>query len=63
MPVYKDLTELSKLTYKLGATPQTIVVSPEGKVIKNWMGAYSGDKAREVEEYFNVRLPGLTPSN
>jgi peroxiredoxin len=57
-PVYYRLAESAKL--KLGITPQTIVVSSQGRVLKNWYGAYSGPLQREIESYFNVELPGLT---
>jgi hypothetical protein len=43
----------------LGVTPQTIVVTAEGKVWKNWLGAYDGEVQKEVEEYFGRRLPGI----
>ena len=45
--------------YGLGATPQTILVSAEGRVVTHWTGAYTGSQAREVESYFGLRLPGL----
>jgi hypothetical protein len=59
MPVYGNLPDIARTTYKLGGTPQTIVISPEGKVLKNWKGAYQGNTQREIERYFNVQLPGL----
>jgi hypothetical protein len=34
-------------------------VSSDGKIIKSWFGAYSGDLQREVEEYFKTHLPGI----
>jgi peroxiredoxin len=46
--------------YRLGSTPRTIVVSPEGKVVKSWIGAYDRMLGKEIEEFFNVRLPGLS---
>lgn len=45
--------------YGLGGTPQTIVVSPQGTVVKTWIGAYDGRVAREVEAFFGLQLPGL----
>jgi hypothetical protein len=45
--------------YKLGSTPQTIVVSPDGRVVESWFGAYSSGQAKKVEAYFGLRLPGL----
>lgn len=59
-PVYTGLTPESVQTLRLAGTPQTIVVSPEGRVLKNWVGAFGSDVQPEVEEFFNVKLPGLT---
>jgi hypothetical protein len=45
--------------YKLGGTPQTLVVSEDGKVMKNWKGAYMSNIQKEVEDYFHIDLPGI----
>lgn len=45
--------------YKLTGTPETILVSPAGIVLRVWKGAYADSSKREVEEYFQVKLPGL----
>lgn len=58
-PVYEISAEGAR-AYKLGGTPQSLVISPDGKVLKNWGGAYTGTVQKEIEEYFGVRLPGLT---
>jgi peroxiredoxin len=58
-PVYTNLSRNTQSVYKLGGTPQTIVVSADGRVQKKWMGAYADDVQREIEEYFHTRLPGL----
>lgn len=63
MPIYTDLSDQTKKAFKMGATPQTIVVSPEGKVIQSWTGAYTGDQQKQVEEYFGITLPGLKAEN
>ena len=60
LPVYSGLSPETLKTYKLGSTPQTIVISPEGKVLQDWVGAYVGDQKAQVEAFFHVRLPGLT---
>jgi peroxiredoxin len=62
LPVYVTPAEETKQEYKLGNTPQTIVISPGGKVVQNWVGAYAGPKQAEVENFFGVKLPGLAPS-
>jgi peroxiredoxin len=59
LPVYSGLSPETLKTYKLGSTPQTIVISPEGKVLQDWTGAYVGDQKSEVEAFFHVTLPGL----
>jgi peroxiredoxin len=59
LPVYSGLSSETLTTYKLGSTPQTIVVSPEGKVLQDWVGAYVGGQKSQVEAFFHVTLPGL----
>jgi Thioredoxin-like len=59
LPVYSGLSMDSKAAYKLSGTPQTIVVSPDGRVLQNWMGAYIGDQKSQVEAFFHIKLPGL----
>jgi len=61
-PIYSGLSPETLKTYKLGSTPQTIVISPEGKVLQDWAGAYVGDQKSQVEAFFHVNLPGLTPT-
>ncbi|MDT7807511.1 MAG: hypothetical protein QOJ70_1324, partial [Acidobacteriota bacterium] len=62
-PVYFNPAEDAMREYKLGGTPQTIVISREGKVLKNWVGAYTGQQQEEVEQFFHISLPGMTPGN
>jgi hypothetical protein len=59
IPVYFNPAEETKLEYRLSSTHQTIVISTEGKVLQNWLGAYSGAQQSEVEKFFDVKLPGL----
>jgi len=58
-PMYTDLPLIPTSEYKLGGTPQTIVVSPSGEVLRVWTGAFAEEMQKEVEEYFGVSLPGL----
>ena len=58
-PIYTDLPIVPMKEYKLGGTPQTMVVSPKGQVIKTWSGAFAGDTQKQVEGYFGVTLPGI----
>ena len=57
--VYCEPAAAAVTAYRMGGTPQTVVISADGRVIKNWYGAYSDSTRREVEEYFHVRLPGV----
>jgi len=62
-PVYARLTEQTIQSLGLGGTPQTIVVSPQGEVLKVWSGAYVEKVGSEVEAYFGTQLPGLISAN
>jgi len=62
-PVYSGIPGNVKQAYRLSGTPQTIVVSDQGRVIKTWMGAYSGELQKEVEDYLQVSLPGIVTPN
>jgi hypothetical protein len=59
VPVYSNLSPETLKTYKLASTPQTIVISPEGKILQNWVGAYGGTQKSQVEACFHTTLPGL----
>lgn len=59
LPIYTELPYGPLHQYKLGGTPQTIVVSPEGVVMKTWSGAFADETQKDVESYFQVRLPGI----
>ncbi len=45
--------------YGLGATPSTILVSHDGKVVQSWSGAYTGALGGAVSKVLAVNLPGL----
>lgn len=55
-PVYTDVSSNTKSAYKFGGTPQTLVISSEGKVIKNWIGVYTDDVGAEIADYFKITL-------
>lgn len=59
MPLYADVSEQTRDAYKMGATPQTIVVSPDGVVIANWNGAYLASQKDKIEAFFKVSLPDV----
>ncbi len=50
-------------TLRLQATPQTIVLGAGGHVVESWVGAYlEQEDIANVEHYFGIELPGLSPS-
>ena len=55
-PVYTDVAEASIQAYHLGGTPETIVVSPQSKVLRVWIGAYQGPMLKDIENYLGVPL-------
>lgn len=61
-PVFADLSPESWSALKIAGTPQTIVISPEARVLKNWVGSYTGGIGAEVESWFSVTFqsPGST---
>jgi peroxiredoxin len=59
IPIYVNPSEKMFRPYGLGPTPLTVVVGTDGKIIKSWVGAYSGAIKTDVEAYFSVKLPGL----
>jgi hypothetical protein len=57
--VYSEPSAATLVALKVGGTPETVVVSAGGKVLRSWRGAFSRRSADEVSAYFGVHLPGL----
>lgn len=57
--VFGGLTAESQAALGLSSTPHTLVVSAQGLVSHDWVGAYQGTVLRELEDLLNVSLPGL----
>jgi hypothetical protein len=49
--------------YRLDATPQTIVLSNDGRVERVWQGAYAGRQHAAIQDYFGVTLPEVPVSS
>jgi peroxiredoxin len=60
-PVLTEPDQDTVRSYRLGATPASILISPEGRVLKTWVGAWAGRTRAEIESQFGLRLPGFTP--
>jgi peroxiredoxin len=59
-PVYVDPAPEDRSAYHLGNVPQTLVISQDGTVLKSWRGAYQGGDQAEIEQFFEVKLPGFS---
>jgi peroxiredoxin len=58
-PVYTAIPDAVRRAYKLGSVPQMLVIDTDGRVVKNWRGAFTGPNENEIEAFFSVELPGL----
>jgi hypothetical protein len=38
------------------STPQTVVVSPDGRIVAAWSGAFLGITGNQIERFFSARL-------
>ncbi len=59
-PVYSGLSQEILKTYRVTGTPHTIIVSPDGRVVQTWGGAYLGQNRKQLQAYFKVALPELS---
>ncbi len=59
LPVFAGLSSTTRSAYKMGNTPQTLVISPEGRILQDWKGAWTDEQKSEIEAFFHVHLPGL----
>jgi len=60
LEVVTGLSGTAMENYHFSGTPQTVVISSVGRVLKSWDGAFAGRIAREVEAFFDMKLPGLS---
>src|ERR1700720_3068916 len=51
LPVLADVDATVVAAYQLSGTPTTIVISPEGRVLKVWTGAYQDGLRQEIEGF------------
>lgn len=63
MSILAEPTHSVREAYRSGATPETVVVSPEGYVQRVWFGAYENSLRADIEQYFQVKLPGCCTYN
>ena len=58
--VYTGLSPDAARAYHFTGTPETVLVSTIGTVLRAWPGAYGPSSAPAMEKYFGITLPGLT---
>jgi len=49
-------------TGKGSATPTTVVVSEDGRIIRRWVGAFWGTNRIGIESFFPVKFPEFATS-
>lgn len=59
-PVYLADSGEAMQRLNLYGTPEVIVVDTNAKVQRVWQGAFVGETQKEVQDFFGVRLPGMT---
>jgi hypothetical protein len=58
--LYPALSRSYRGALGLAGTPHTLVVSPDGRVLESWVGAFNGRVLADVARYFRVDLPGIS---
>jgi hypothetical protein len=59
-PVYTNVRDPNGRPFAAKSTPETITVSPAGKITDVWRGAYDSRLQKRIESKWGVHLPGLT---
>ena len=57
--IIEGISETTRRDLGLTATPQTVVVSAEGLISHVWSGPFTARPKRQIEQLFDVSLPGL----
>lgn len=58
-PVYYVKSQALRRKLGIMGTPETIVVSPKGRVVRVWEGAYLKSNLKKVDAFFGVKLTGV----
>ena len=63
VPVY-NVSVQTLIAYGLGGTPETLLVSSDGTLLRDWVGAYLPDQQQQIQDTLGISpLPGLDDSN
>jgi hypothetical protein len=58
-PVFVTDVKDAAIQVGLNVTPQTVVIGRGGHVERVWVGAFSDNRQKQVEDFFKIKLPGL----
>lgn len=58
IPLYHVSADSSR-QYRFRGTPETVLLSAKGSLVKRWNGAYSPHTLADVESALGVNLPGM----
>ncbi len=61
--IVQRVTDESRRAFGFRGTPHTVVVSSQGIITHEWVGAYDTAHRRQIERLFDVPLPGLETMN
>jgi hypothetical protein len=56
-PTYTGVSAEGARFYHLRVTPEVIVISPAGRVLASWRGAFVDRTKSDIEQFFSIRLP------
>lgn len=57
-PVFTHLDANTIRSYHFSETPDTIVISTKGQVLKIWRGAYQANTKEDIAKYLGMSFPG-----
>jgi hypothetical protein len=57
--VVQDLSNETRRHFGFKGTPHAVLVSAQGLVSHEWLGAFQGGAVRQIEDLFGIVLPGL----
>lgn len=63
LDVVKDPSAASREKFHLNETPETIVVDSSGIVKQVWLGAYTSDTCRKIEQFFQMPKGSLNAAS
>lgn len=58
--VIEGISAASMARYQFSGTPHTVVVDAAGTIAHSWRGAFGARIERQIEDLFDVALPGLS---